>query len=245
MLDAVWRSIRGNARTRYARQLFPGIRFGALSYATPDCCLERPARLWERVELNNANLGRHSYIGSDSFVAFATIGRFCSIGNQVLIGTWGHPTHLVSSYPGFYSKNKHTINFRVDEDVEEVLPVHIGSDVWIGHRAILMGGITVGHGAVIGAGAVITKDVEPYSVVAGVPARLLRKRFNQAIVDRLLDLRWWDHDDKTIGRYAHLFGDPEAFVNGFGKVADDVQPQPQRLPFAPLVAARPWAADDG
>jgi len=162
-------------------------------------------------------MGRHSFCCSGCYFAFATIGRFCSIGNDVIIGTWLHPTQLVSTFPGFYSKNKHTVNINYDDKIIEIKRVTVGNDVWIGHRAILLGGITVGDGAIIGAGAVVTRDVEPYAVVAGVPALTLRKRFQQSTVDHLLELRWWDYDDETLKRYAHLFGDPDAFMEGFAK----------------------------
>jgi acetyltransferase-like isoleucine patch superfamily enzyme len=147
----------------------------------------------------------------------AKVGRFCSIGNETIIGTWSHPTDLVSTYPGFYSGNQHTINVRRDETVKEINPVIIGNDVWIGHRAIIVGGVTVGDGAIIASGAVVTKDVEPYAIVGGVPARVLKKRFSQTTIDRLLQLKWWDATEDTLRKHADLFGDPEAFVEQFDK----------------------------
>jgi virginiamycin A acetyltransferase len=217
VFSAVRYGILEHTRSTYAKRCFPGVQFGPLAYATSDCELEAPCRIDERSKLLATSMGRHSYCCSRCFFAFATIGRFCSIGDDVVIGTWLHPTHLVSTFPGFYSRNKFTMNCRRDEKIIEIQNVTVGNDVWIGHRAILFGGITVGDGAIIGAGAVVTRNVEPYSIVAGVPARAIRKRFPQATVDRLLDLHWWDSDDETLRRYSHLLGNPEAFIEGFGK----------------------------
>lgn len=212
---AIRHTIVEHTRSSYARRRFPGVTFGPLAFATSDCRLEAPCRIDERSRLVMTAMGRHSYCCGNCFFAFATIGRFCSIGNEVIIGTWKHPTHLVSTFPGFYSRNTFTANFRRDEDIQEIQQVTIGNDVWIGHRATLLGGITVGDGAIIAAGAVVTKDVEPYSIVAGVPARTVRKRFQQATIDRLLELRWWDFDDEALRQHAELFGDPDAFIDGF------------------------------
>ena len=215
--DAVQNIICQYARSAYAKRCFPGIQFKPLAYATADCEFEVPCRIWEYSRLSSVKMGRHSYCGEGCLIVHATIGRFCSIGNEVIIGTWLHPTHLVSTFPGFYSSSKHTINLRQDENIKQTADVFIGNDVWIGHRAILFGGITIGDGAIIGAGAIVTKDVAPYAVVAGVPARTLRKRFQQSTVDHLLKLRWWDYDDETLRKYSDLFGDPDAFLDGFAK----------------------------
>ncbi len=210
-------SVRKHALSAYAGRCFPGVQFGPLAYATSDCEFEAPCRIWYGSELSGVKMGRHSYCGSRSILVHSSIGRFCSIGNDTIIGTWFHPTQLVSTFPGFYSKNKHTINFRSDDEIKEVQRVTVGNDIWIGHRAVVLGGITIGDGAIIGAGAVVTKNVEPYSVVAGVPARALRKRFPQYTIDRLLDLRWWNYDDEILRRYSHLFGNPDAFIEGFAR----------------------------
>lgn len=215
--DAVRYSIREYTQSAYARKCFPGVEFRSRAYATVDCEFEVPCRIWDRSTLVSVKMGRHSYCASGCLITHAKIGRFCSIGNEVIIGAWLHPIHLVSTFPGFYAKGKHTINFRRDEKIKEIALTNIGNDVWIGHRALVLGGITVGDGAIIGAGAIVTRNIEPYEVVAGVPARTLRKRFHQSTIDRLLELRWWDYDDDTLRRYAHLFGDADALIKGFAR----------------------------
>ncbi len=213
--DAINHTLQQYSRTAYTRKCFPGAIVGSLAFATPDSELEVPCRLWERTKLISSSLGKHSYCGNDTILVHAKVGRFCSIGNEVIIGTWSHPTDLVSTYPGFYSSNQHTINLRRDDEISEINPVTIGHDVWIGHRAIIFGGVSVGDGAIIGSGAVVTKDVEPYAIVGGVPAKLIKKRFEQATIDRLLELRWWDADEETLRKYSDLFGNPESFVKNF------------------------------
>lgn len=217
--NAIRYNIWEHARSAYARRRFPGVDFRPLAYATEDCEFEVPCRLWERATLITVKMGRHSYCAGGSVINHAKIGRFCSIGNEVIIGTWLHPTHLVSTFPGFYAKGKHTIRFRHDEEIKETAEITIGNDVWIGSRALVLGGITVGDGAIIGAGAVVTKNVEPYAVVAGVPARTIRKRFPQSTIDRLLALGWWDYDDEILRRNSSLFGDSDtdAFIARFTK----------------------------
>lgn len=218
-IDAILYNIREHSRTVYARRSFPDVQFGPLAYATSDCEIEPPCRIEGNSRLVHTQMGRHSYCLNGCFFAFAKIGKFCSIGEGVIIGTWLHPTQLVSTFPGFYSSNRHTINFRLDDNIEEIRYVNVGNDVWIGHRAIILGGITVGDGAIIGAGAVVTRNVEPYAVVAGVPARSVRKRFSQTKIDRLLELGWWNYDDDTLRRNASLFGEanPDALIAGFVK----------------------------
>jgi len=218
IFNALLYTIHSHTRTAYAKRCFPGVEFRPLAFANHDCKFETPCRIWENTKLANVRMGRHSYCASGCVVHNATIGRFCSIGNGVIIGAWIHPTHLVSTFPGFYAPGKHTINFYLDKNIKEEESVTIGNDVWIGKRALLLGGITVGDGVIIGAGSIVTKDVEPYSIVAGVPARLIRKRFSQSIIDQLLEIRWWEYDDEFLMKSAHLFKDPGSFLKEFSKI---------------------------
>ena len=123
-----------------------------------------------------------------------------------------HPTDRVSTFPGFYSGNRHTANFGSDPAVEEHRSTVVGNDVWIGARVIIPGGVTIGDGAVIAAGAVVTKDVPRYAIVGGVPARVIRYRFVSEVVDEVVRLQWWNWSDDRIRSCAHLFHDPTALA---------------------------------
>jgi acetyltransferase-like isoleucine patch superfamily enzyme len=146
--------------------------------------------------LRDVSIGKHSYVGRESQVYHAQIGAFTCIGPEVIIGPGEHPTKdFVSSHPMFYSTLAQSNPVIVHKNrFEEFSTTHIGNDVWIGARAILKTGITVGNGAIIAAGAVVAKDVEPYSIVGGIPAKHIRYRFTQEQITHLQKTQWWNRD---------------------------------------------------
>ncbi|WP_332675306.1 CatB-related O-acetyltransferase [Aromatoleum sp.] len=120
------------------------------------------------------------------------IGRYCSIGRDVTIGTGHHELEALSTSP-FFGHFTERSTMKLADPVKRIR-VKVGNDVWIGDRAIVLSGVTVGHGAVIAAGAVVNRDVPDFAIVGGVPARVIRYRFSGDIAQRLLDLRWWEFD---------------------------------------------------
>lgn len=149
------------------------------------------------VSFNNSRLGDYSYISADSHINFTAIGKFTCIGPEVKIGLGTHPTSVfVSVHPAFYSgKGRLGKTFADREYFNEFQRTYIGNDVWIGANAIIKGGIKIGHGAIVAAGAIVTRDVAAYSIVAGTPARLIKMRFNEEQIATLLETKWWDKDD--------------------------------------------------
>ncbi len=162
------------------------------------------------------NIGEFSYLGKHSTISNAkesTVGKYCSISHWVKIGLSQHPIDTLTTH-GFIVNKKgncpqidNLISVSEENRVrfEEKLkpPVHIGNDVWIGYRAIIMDGVTVGNGAVVAAGAIVTKDVEPYSIVAGVPAKPIGMRFadisdNGKLYEKLQEIRWWDFPPEVV-----------------------------------------------
>lgn len=153
------------------------------------------------------SLGRCSYMGADCKIN-ADIGRYCSIASDVCTISGRHPTtDWVSTSPVFYSNECQCgMSYASEKLFDESSPkTIIGNDVWIGARAIILSGVNIGDGAVIAAGAVVTKDVEPYTIVGGVPAKPIRKRFTDEQIDALIKLKWWDKDDKWMREHAAMF----------------------------------------
>lgn len=162
------------------------------------------------------SIGKASYMGSDCRIC-AEIGRFCCIASGVVTAKGKHPTSdFASIHPAFFSPDlsRCGLSYASEQCFHETGgKIVIGNDVWIGTGAILLDGIQIGDGAIIAAGAVVTKDVAPYSIVAGVPARELRKRFSPEQCDSLLQLKWWDKPDSWLRAHSREFMDIRNLVN--------------------------------
>ena len=146
--------------------------------------------------LDNSKLGDFSYVAPKSRLSSVEIGRFCSIGSEVIIGLGKHPSKgFVSTHPIFYSPvGQAQITFTEVPLFNESSPIKIGHDVWVGTRALILDGVVIGNGAIVAAGAVVTKDVPAYAVVGGVPAKVLRYRFSPEQIAFLQELEWWNKD---------------------------------------------------
>src|SRR5215475_15576195 len=148
-----------------------------------------------------ASLGDYSYLGENCDIAGAVIGKFTAIANSVRIGAPNHPMGRASQHRFTYCPEYYEASATRDRDffaARRADKVIVGNDCWIGHAAIILPGVTVGDGAVIAAGAVVSRDVRPYTIVGGVPARPIRKRFDDAIAERLVRIAWWNWPDETI-----------------------------------------------
>lgn len=161
--------------------------------------VDRKSKVNRFAKIVNSKVGRYSYVGVRSWVIRCEIGHFCSIANEVYIGLAKHTLEYLSTSPLFTEKKNGTGHSWVKKNcfVSSELTV-IGNDVWIGYRAMIKGGIKVGDGAIIGAGSMVTKDVPPYAIVAGVPARIIRYRFSQDIITELEKLKWWDWNEDDL-----------------------------------------------
>lgn len=172
-------------------------------------------------DYRGANIGSYSYVGSGLFQN-CKIGKFCSIGQNVKVISGRHPLDRVSTSSAFIKDSQSLMKkrFKTKPYIENLFTINgynveIGNDVWIGNDVLIKGGVAIGDGAVVGMGSVVTKDVPPYAIVAGNPAKVIRYRFNDEVIKTFLKIRWWDFDDKSLDRYSELFDNPELFIKTF------------------------------
>jgi hypothetical protein len=173
-----------------------------------------------RTKVAESRFGDYSYVVNDSDIIYTTIGKFCSIAAHTRINPGNHPLDRVMlSHVGYRSS---AYGLGPDDagffDWRRSAPVTLGHDVWIGHGAIVLPGVSIGSGAAIGAGTVVTKDVPPFAVVVGNPGRVLRLRFPEAVVERLLAIAWWDWPHPRLGTAMNDFRSlgAEAFCAKYG-----------------------------
>lgn len=175
------------------------------------------AAIKQRTRFYNSSIRDYSYVGRNCLIQNTTIGKFCSISDNCNIGMPSHPIDFVSTSPVFLSpKNLLKKNFSKN-DFESYKETNIGNDVWIGANVLIKAGITVGDGAIIGAGSIITHDVPPYEIWAGNPAKLIRKRFDDDTVSKLLEIKWWAWEESKIQHYADLFDSPQKLFDELTK----------------------------
>lgn len=182
----------------------------------------RHCRIASPIYISDSSIGDFSYVEPFCRLCSTDMGRFCSIAPFCMIGPPSHPVDHVSTHPAFFLRCEYYGYTLLDEsrDDWEGVRTRIGNDVWLGAGAFVRRGVSIADGAVIGAGAVVTSDVPPYAVVGGVPARIIRYRFDHATISRLLRLEWWNRDAHWLRQYAHLFSD-------VGRVLAEVEPQEQ------------------
>jgi phosphonate metabolism protein (transferase hexapeptide repeat family) len=166
-----------------------------------DCMLGAYTEVGARTILLEVSIGDYSYVVNDSQITYTTIGKFCSIAAMTRINPGNHPMHRATQAHFTYRASAYFEGEADDESFfnwRRAHHVHIGHDVWIGHGAIILPGRNVGAGAVIAAGAIVTKNVPAYTIVAGNPAHVIRRRFPESIADRLANLAWWNWDHEQL-----------------------------------------------
>ena len=189
-------------------KLLKKLRGSAIKSST----IHKTSKIESGSNIVSTTMARHSFCGYDCEITNTNIGSFCSIANGVIIGGGMHPVDWVSTSPVFYEgrdsvKAKFSVHKR-----EEVKKTIIGHDVWIGQNVLIKQGVKIGTGAVIGMGSVVTKDVESYTIVAGCPAKSIRKRFDEITIIKLLDSKWWELKDEQLHEYSKFIKNPNEFI---------------------------------
>ncbi len=181
--------------------------FKGLNIIIKNTVFEGKNMVADGASLINCLIGQGTYINSNSQLIGSKIGNYCSIADNVYSGFGHHVLDLISTHPAFLYDTYSQFGWRLFEKGhcpkydpykkpkgESSFSTIIGHDVWIGSHVLIMDGVTIGNGAVVGAGAVVTKDVPPYAIVAGVPAKIIRYRFNDDTIDKMEKSKWWLHD---------------------------------------------------
>lgn len=175
--------------------------------------IHKTAKINSGATIMDSTIGRYTYTCYDDEIVNCEIGQFCSISDDVIIGGAEHPIDWVSTSPVFQDVKHSGPKKRFAKLVFNGIPrTYIGNDVWIGKRVIIKAGVRIGDGAIIGAGAVVTKDVPPYAIVAGVPARVIKFRFDEKTIEELLKTQWWEKDDAQLEGLAKMFNKVKEFL---------------------------------
>ena len=180
------------------------------AFIVEDCNLEGYNYFFGKGRAARSSFGAFSYVQNGALIGYSTIGRFCSIGPNVIIAYGEHPVNFLSTHPLFYERSY--ITEVPDFTDTPLFPSHkqvvIGSDVWVGAHCYIKDGVSIGHGAIIAAGSVVINDISPYTVVGGVPAKVIKNRFDDETIKKLMALKWWDWDLKKIIENKSAFQTP-------------------------------------
>lgn len=192
----------------YLSKIIKKLRFSSIS----NSFVHSTSKIESGSSFVNSSMKRHSFCGYDCDIYCADIGSFTSIASGVIVGGARHPMEWLGMSPVFY-KGRDSIRKKFTEyELSPVERVTVGSDVWIGRNAIVLPGVNIGDGAVVGAGAVVTKTVPPYGIVVGNPAKVIKFRFEENIANFLIESRWWDMKDSEIDCFASMCRDPELVI---------------------------------
>jgi len=180
--------------------------------AIKGCSLHPTAKVCAGSQLVNVRMGKYSDMGYDCVVVDTEIGAFCSLGSGINIGGASHSMDWVSTSPVFNANKDHIKKKFSRHEYQYSLTTKIGSDVWIGDKAMIKAGLSIGDGVVIGMGSVVTKNIPSYEIWAGNPAKMIRKRFSEDVIEYLTKMKWWDLDDREIQILAKNINNIQEFL---------------------------------
>lgn len=181
-----------------------------------DCTIGKWCEIGAYIRMYNTTFGDYSYADRGCTFQNVEIGKFSNIAESVRIGATDHPIERPTLHHFTYRRVSYRFDSKDDIEFFEKRAsrvTRVGHDTWIGHGALIKPGLTIGNGAVIGQGAVVTKDVPPYAVVVGVPAKVIRYRFDQKTIDMIQEIKWWDWSHEQIkANFQDFIGDTESFI---------------------------------
>lgn len=182
-------------------------KISKLAFVSANNKLDKSVVIYRGVKIKGSSVGRHSYIGNNTDVENAEIGSFCSIADHCRIGMASHTLDKLSTSPIFTLRVNGCQVQWVDKDIETEKNdrAYLGNDVWIGSHVLVKGGVHIGNGACVAAGAVVVKDVPPYAIVGGVPAKVIRYRFPEDVIAQLEELKWWNLPDEELMEHIAVF----------------------------------------
>ncbi|MFK2294570.1 CatB-related O-acetyltransferase [Bacteroides fragilis] len=184
-------------------------RISPFSFISANVEVDKTAYIYRGVKAKDAKIGAHSYIAANTDIENAVIGKYCSIADHCRVGMSGHSLSCLSTSPIFTQ----TVNALREQWIEKDVFEHkdeeettiLGNDVWVGSHVLINGGVKIGDGACIASGAVVVKDVPPYTIVGGVPAKVIRSRFPEDVIEKLEEIKWWNLPEDILKKKIGLF----------------------------------------
>jgi acetyltransferase-like isoleucine patch superfamily enzyme len=168
--------------------------------------VSKNAKVNRGVKVFDSTIDSYTYVGPKTEIVCAAIGKFCSIARNCSIGLASHSIKNISTSPIFTEKHNGTgYSWSSVNSTQEIKRVNVGNDVWIGINVIVMAGVKIGNGAIIGAGTLVTKDIPDYAIAVGIPAKVIKYRFESSVIEKLLDLKWWDLPESKLKKNIDLF----------------------------------------
>lgn len=210
-----------NVLRSFFLRIFPDLRdllnqkdvVNSLKSVKQNSIINEKVKIYGLHRIIESSIDSYTYISFNCRINNTTIGKFCSIGPNFISG-WGiHPLNGISTSPMFYSTaNQNGFSLSTTDKIIERKEIKIGNDVFVGMNVILLDGVSIGDGAVLAAGTVITKDVPPFAVVAGVPGKVIKYRFDKNTIDKLLQIKWWNFHDEELKDVEKYFFNIEEFL---------------------------------